>query len=339
MNDKERSLKRVKTEYILEFLREYTDGNHSVNSNAIIKYLKSKGINCARKSVYNDINSLIEFGYDIIRSDNSTEGYFLAEREFEISELRLIIDAVASAPLITEKKTVDLIEKLMKFLSSYQREMIKSQITLDKRVKLENEQIYYVIDSINRAISEKRQIEFDYYKYHIVDNKPKLEKKRRFTLSPYALIWANDKYYLVGNYEKYNNLSNYRIDRIKMANVTDIPARPYQDVCSYTDVFDAADYARKNILMWGGDEIEMELVCSNELLDTMIDKFGIDVTFVNKMKDRFYISTRVFFSEGLVDWLFTYCDKLKILSPKILKDRLLKKTRATLESLEDMKQY
>lgn len=335
MDDRERSLKRVKTEYILEFLREYTDGNHSVNSSAIIKYLESKGISCARKSVYNDINSLIEFGYDIMRSSISNEGYFLAEREFECSELRLIIDAVASAPLITEKKTAELIDKLMMFLSSYQREVIRSQIILDKRVKLENEQIYYVIDSINRAISEKKQIEFDYYKYHIVDNKPKLEKKRRFCLSPYALVWANDKYYLVGNYDKYNNLSNYRIDRIKMANVTEIPSRPFQEVCSYTDFFDAADYARKNIMMWGGDEIELELVCSNELLDTMIDKFGIDATFVNKMKDRFYIKTRVFFSEGLVDWLFTYCDRLKILSPQILKDRVLEKTRATLKSLEE----
>lgn len=335
MDDKERSLKRVKTEYILQFLREYTDGNHCVNSSAIIEHLKSKGINCARKSIYNDINSLIDFGYDIMRSSSSNEGYFLAEREFESSELRMIIDAVASAPLITEKKTAELIDKLLNFLSSYQRETISSQIILDKRVKLENEQIYYVIDSINRAISEKRQIEFDYYKYHIVDNKPKLEKKRKFCLSPYALVWASDKYYLVGNYEKYDNLSNYRIDRIKSANVTDIPSRPYQEVCSYTDFFDAADYARKNIMMWGGDEIEMELVCSNELLDTMIDKFGIDVTFVNKMKDRFYIKTKVFFSEGLVDWLFTYCDRLKILSPKMLKDRIFEKTRVTLQKLNE----
>lgn len=334
MNDKESILKRVKTEYILKYLSEYSDSEHCVNSNAIISYLAENGINCARKSIYDDISALNLFGYDISRGASSNDGYFLAERPFETSEIRLMIDAVTSAPFITEKKTNELIEKLLGFLSVYQQEVISSQLSKSKRVKFSNEQIYYVIDEINRAISEKKRIEFDYYKYIINDNKPILTKQRRFEISPYALVWANDKYYLVGNYDKYDNLSNYRIDRIKMIDITDKDARPYSELSKSDEEFDASDYVKKNIMMYNGEEVEIELVCSNEILDLMIDRFGSDTMIVNKMKNRFYIKTTVFFSDGLIDWLFQYCDRLKILSPKILEQKIIEKAEATINFLK-----
>lgn len=334
MDEKESMLKRVKTEYILKYLSEYSDSEHCVNSNAIISYLAENGISCARKSVYDDISALNLFGYDISRGASSNDGYFMAERTFETSEIRLMIDAVTSAPFITEKKTKELIEKLLGFLSVYQQEVIKSQLSSSKRIKFSNEQIYYVIDEINRAIAAKKRVEFDYYKYEIVDNKPVLTKQRRFEISPYALVWANDKYYLVGNYDKYDNLSNYRLDRIKMIDISDKAARPYSDVCGYDTEFDSSDYVKKNIMMYNGEEIEIELVCSNELLDLMIDKFGSDTMIVNKMKNRFYIKATVFFSEGLIDWLFQYCDRVKILSPKMLEEKIIEKAEATVNFLK-----
>lgn len=333
MDEKESLLKRVKAGYILQFLNEQSDSEHCVNSSAIISYLNEMGIKCGRKSVYDDITALNMFGYEILKGASSNEGYFLADRHFQTSEVRLMIDAVTSAPFITEKKTAELTEKLLKFLSVYQREVIVSQLSTDKRIKFSNEQIYYVIDEINQAIADKKRIEFDYYKYAVTDNTPVLTKQRRFEISPYALVWANDKYYLVGNYDKYDNLSNYRLDRIKMIEITDKNARPYDEVCGYGAKFDASDYARKNIMMYNGEEIELELICSNELLDLMIDKFGSNATIVNKMKNRFYIKTSVFFSEGLVEWLFQYCDRIRILSPKKLKDRIQKKAQATIEAL------
>lgn len=333
LDEKESMLKRVKAGYILKFLNEQSDGEHCVNSSAIISYLNEIGINCGRKSVYDDIAALNMFGYEILKGSSSNEGYFLADRQFQTSEIRLMIDAVTSAPFITEKKTAELTEKLLKFLSVYQREVIISQLSTDKRIKFSNEQIYYVIDEINRAIADKKRVEFDYYKYAVTENKPVLTKQRRFEISPYALVWANDKYYLVGNYDKYNNLSNYRLDRIKMIEITDKTARPYCEVCGYGTKFDASDYVRKNIMMYNGEEIEIELVCSNELLDLMTDKFGSDATIVNKMQNRFYIKTSVFFSEGLVEWLFQYCDRIKILSPKKLKDRIQEKAQVTIDAL------
>ncbi len=331
MDENESLLKRARIEYILKFLRESSDYNHCVNSNDIIDYLRQNGIICARKSVYDDIKALNKFGYDISRGQSSNEGYFLAERHFETSEIRLMIDAVASAPFITEKKTRELTDKLLSLLSKYQREGINPQFQNENRVKFSNEQVYYVIDDLNRAIIEGKRVEFDYYKYSIVDNKPVLTKKKHFVISPYAMVWANDKYYLVGNYDKYDNLTNYRIDRIKMISITDSPARPFSEVCEYRDFFDKSDYVRKNIMMYNGDEIELELVCDNGLLDLMVDRFGDDAMIVNKMNNRFYIRTTVFDSEGLVDWLLPYCDRIKILSPASLKSKIEERVRKALE--------
>ncbi len=332
-DNNESSLKRVKTEFILKLLSEYSDSEHCLNSNAILKYLNEQGIKCARKSVYDDIKALNAFGYDISHGQTYNDGYFLAERRFETSEIRLMVDAVSSAPFITEKKTAELTEKLLSFLSYYQRNNMRSQISQKNRIKLSNEQIYYVIDELNRAINEKKRVEFDYYKYQIENNKPKLKKQKHFTISPYAMVWANDKYYLVGNYDKYDNLSNYRIDRIKMMNITDIDARPFSQVCEYKESFDASDYAKKNIMMYNGEECELELICENDLLDVIIDRFGSDAVFVNKMKNRFYIKTSVFISQGLVDWLLPYCDRISIVSPARLKALIEEKARNTLSAI------
>ena len=335
MDDKEALLKRVKSEYILEYLRENTDSEHCANSNAIIKYLAEKGIKCGRKSVYDDITALNLYGYEIMRGKSSNDGYFLAERAFQTSEVRVMVDAVTSAPFITEKKTKELRDKLLKFMSRYQRDEISAQLSPQERVKSNNEQIYYVIDEINRAIAANLKVEFDYYKYGIAQGKPTLKKQRHFTISPYALVWANDKYYLVGNYDKYDNLSNYRLDKMKMISITEQPSRPYSDICGRDAAFDATDYVEKNIMMYNGEETEIELICNNGLLDVMVDRFGANTITVDEVDEKFSLKTTVFYSDGLIDWLFQYCDRIKIVSPQRLKDRILEKAQATMALLSE----
>ena len=326
-------LKRIRCEYIFEYLKENTDSEHCANSNAIIAYLAEKGIVCGRKTVYDDITALKLFGYEIVRAKSSNEGYFLAERTFQSSEVRVMVDAVTCAPFITEKKTKELRDKLLKFMSRYQREEISSQLSPHERVKSKNEQIYYVIDEINRAIAAEKKVEFDYYKYVITSGKPTLNKQRHFTISPYALVWANDKYYLVGNYDKYDNLSNYRLDKMKMINITDKNARPYSDIAGENSVFDTTEYVRKNIMMYNGEETEIELICDNSLLDVMIERFGVDAVAVDEGEEKFSLKTTVFFSDGLIDWLFQYCDRVKIVSPQRLKEKMIEKARLTTEQL------
>ncbi|WP_255883476.1 MULTISPECIES: YafY family protein [unclassified Ruminococcus] len=335
MDDKETLLKRLRCEYILEYLRENTDSEHCANSNTIIEYLAENGIRCGRKTVYDSITALKLFGYEILKGATSNDGYFLAERTFQSSEVRVMVDAVTSAPFITEKKTRELRDKLLKFMSRHQREQILAQLSPHERVKSQNEQIYYVIDEINRAIASGRQVEFDYYKYELENGKPNLKKQRHFAISPYALVWANDKYYLVGNYDKYDNLSNYRLDKMKMISITEQAARPYSDICGEDSVFDTTEYVKKNIMMYNGEETEMELICDYGLLDVMVDKFGVDAVTVDELGEKFSLRTTVFYSAGLIDWLFQYCDRIKILSPQRLKDRIREKAESTMKLIAE----
>ena len=311
--------------YVLEYLDKYSDSEHPVTEAKIMEYLSERSITCARKSVYDDIGALCEYGFDITRAYAAKEGFFLGERAFETAQVRLLLDAILSARFITEKKTKELSRRLMRFLSGYQAQDIDSQIFIDNRLKFQNEQIYYIIDTINRAIAQEKKVRFDYCRYHIEDNRAVLRTERTFEISPYALVWSNDFYYLVGNYEKYDNLSNYRLDRMRMAQLTDKKIRPHQQVSGYAGAFDTADYVRKNMMMYPGLQEEIELLCKNSLLDVVLDRFGTDAQVINKEKGRFLLRAGVYISDGLVDWLLPYSDRLYVMRPRSLREQVEEK--------------
>ena len=152
-----------------------------------------------------------------------------------------------------------------------------------------------------------------------------LRTERTFEISPYALVWSNDFYYLVGNYEKYDNLSNYRLDRMRMAQLTDKKIRPHQQVSGYAGAFDTADYVRKNMMMYPGLQEEIELLCKNSLLDVVLDRFGTDAQVINKEKGRFLLRAGVYISDGLVDWLLPYSDRLYVMRPRSLREQVEEK--------------
>ena len=175
---------------------------------------------------------------------------------------------------------------------------------------------------------QNKKIAFTYCHYKIEDNQAVLKKDRDFVISPYALVWANDRYYLVGNYEKYDNLSNYRLDRMKMAHITQESARPHSQVSGYTGVFDTADYVRKNIMMYPGAQCELELLCKNSVLEIMLDRFGSGCEVMNKGKERFLLRTSVYISDGLADWLLPLCDRIHVCAPHKLQAMLEQKLAA-----------
>lgn len=327
--------RRLKLLYVLECLQKQSDPEHPLTAASIIEYLGAHSLSGARKSIYEDIAALDVYGYDITKACSTKEGCFLNGRTFEVAEVRLLLDAILSAPFITEKKTRELTGKLLDFLSVYQAQAIQNQIYKGSRPKFRNEQIYYIIDTINQAIAQEKKIRFDYCRYHIEDNKAVLKYDRTFEVSPYALIWANDLYYLAGNYEKYENLSNYRLDRMKMAAITDKKIRPHQEVSGYTGCFDTADYVRKNIMMYPGRQQEIELLCKNSLLDLVLDRFGSNAQVINKGKDRFMLRASVYVSAGLVDWLLPLSDRLYVSSPISLREALLEKLAAVSASPQE----
>lgn len=327
--------RRLRLLYVLECLQKQSDPEHPVTASKIMEYLDAHAITGARKSIYEDIAALDAYGCEITKACSTKDGCFLDGRVFEVAEVRLLLDAILSAPFITEKKTKELTGKLLGFLSVFQAQAIQNQIFTGSRHKFKNEQIYYIIDTINQAIAQEKKIRFDYCRYQIEDNKAVLKYDRTFEISPYALIWANDLYYLVGNYEKYDNLSNYRLDRMKMAAITGNKIRPHQEVSGYTGCFDTADYVRKNIMMYPGRQEEIELLCKNSLLDLVLDRFGSDAQVINKEKERFMLKASVYVSAGLIDWLLPLSDRLYVSAPVSLREALEKKLAAVSASPKD----
>jgi len=314
---------KIKLLILLELLNRYSDEEHPLSSGELCALLEERGVTCERKSIYRDIAVLTEYGVDIIQTRLPKPGFFVAKRDFELPEVRLLLDAVLTAPFITNKKTAELTGKLRELLSCYQAESVFKQIYVDQRVKFENEEIYYNIDAINRAISSGKQISFLYYHRIIVDQKAVLDKGREFQISPYALLWANDKYYLAGNYNKYDTVSNFRLDRMKHASVTAVDSRSFREVSPYREYFDTADYLRKTFNMYNGEQELVELRCANDILEAVVDKFGSEIEFCCHDENAFTVRAHVCVSNGLIEWLLQYGSRITVQSPIRLRQEII----------------
>ena len=310
---------------VLNILRKYTDEEHTITSTEILKHLNKKGFNAERKAVYNDISVLEDMGYNIeLTGINGKKGYFLGTRELEFTEIYLLADAVLSADFVSGRKTKKIIEKLEYFLSDYQVSKLKERIFLDKRIKSDNEELYYTIDKLRKAVDLNKKVSLTYVR-HIFLNGEISENKREFVLSPYALAWADDHYYLIGNNEKYDNLMHLRIDRIKGVNILKSKIRPYSEVSAYKNYFDVADYLSKAFNMFGGKKEMVTFICKNEILEQIIDRFGKELIFIPYDDNHFSVTVETFVSEGLISFILQFGNNLIVKYPKSLKNAVIKK--------------
>lgn len=314
--------------YVYDFLFKQSDERHPLSTTDLIELLERVGIHCNKKSIYSDIETLKSFGYDIMITDSPKRGYFLVSRTFELPEVRLLIDAVQSASFITPKKTQQLLNKLETLTSGYEAKELVNQIYIDSRIKCKNERIYYSIDCLHNAIVQKRKVTFVYVHKAINLETNSTVKERRFTVSPYALVWNNDHYYLVCNYDKYNNTMNLRIDKMKNVEILTNAARPFSDITDYKDQFNTADYVKKQFNMFTGTTEKIELVCDLSLLDTITDQFGDDAVIRIYDSNNLLVEIEADVSDGLVSWIMQYGDKIRIQAPESLltlfKNKLLR---------------
>lgn len=316
--------------YIIDIFASKSDEDHLLSANDVIRYLRDDyGIECERKTVYDCIECLNEYGFEIIKSQ-SPRGYFMVPYHFETAELRLLIDAVQSANFISAKKSKALVKKFSAFASEYQYKRLENQVYIDNRSKGSNERIFYNIDILNSAIIQKRQVNVVYRRRKVVDGKRAQYEEKNMTINPYALIWANDHYYLVGNYSKYDNLIHLRVDRLKSVEVTDKTARHFSAVSPYTTSFDTADYSYKHLSMFAGDIKPVELICNNSIIEDFIDRFGERCYMVPFDNDHFLAKVDVAVTEGLVSWIMQFGDKIKVKGPKDLKNMIIDKTKSIL---------
>ena len=324
------SKQKLRLLYIIDILSKYSDEDNPISATQIMEHLlKEYGIECERKTVYDCIECLNEYGYEIIKSQ-SPRGYFMTPYYFEPAELRLLIDAVQSADFISAKKTKLLIKKFSSFASVNQYSKIEKQVYIDNRNKCANENLFIIIDIISTAISTKKQIEVIYRRRKIVDGKTARYEEKTMVINPYALIWSDDHYYLVGNYNKYDNLIHLRIDRLKSVKVLDSYSRHFSEVSPYQKIFDIADYSNKHLSMFSGDIKPIEMICNNSMIEDFIDQFGEKVSMKPYDNENFIAKVDVAVTDGLVAWIMQYGNKIKVKSPKELKNMIIDKTNSIL---------
>ncbi len=316
---------KLKLLYLSKILYEHSDEENPLSINEIISKLNKYGINAERKSVYSDLNLLEDFGIDICRVQGKNYGYFIGSREFEVPELRLLIDAIQSAKFITPKKSKELIKKIEGLTSKNNSKKLETQIFMNDRIKYDNEEIFYSVDRIHNAIEENKMVSFKYYKYDLNKNREFRNGGMEYLVNPYALTWFDDNYYLVGNYHKYDNISHYRIDRICSVNVLDKLRRSFTELVDYKNYFNTADYSKKIYNMFSGELQKIEVKFENYLIDAVIDRFGIDVSLLKEDEESFIVHTEAVISDGLVSWLLIFGDSVEVIAPKSLRDMIRNK--------------
>jgi len=297
---------------LMKILTSNTDEKHPMTVKQIIDELKRYGINAERKSIYTDIDILCEFGIDIVCDKTRVNNYYVASRDFELPELKLLVDAVQCSKFITSKKSKDLIKKIEKLASIHEAKELHRDVIIEDRVKMINENIYYNVDTIYKAIRENKQICFKYFEF-TVDKKMKLRRDgQKYFASPYALLWSEGNYYLVAYYERYQGISNFRVDRMLNIELLDEERyfpEEYKDFC-------VAKYSKKIFSMFSGRTETVRLEFHNSLINAVIDRFGIDVNICKNSEETFQIVIDVVPSETFLGWLFMFGDKVRIISPE-----------------------
>lgn len=320
---------KLKPIYVLEILRKYSDEENPLTANEICDYLEQEGISAERKSVYADIEALIDYGYDIVRS-YAPKGFFLGCREFEEPEIYLLCDAVRTAKFITPKKTRELVSKMYSMLSKKQVKKRENNIYFKAQMKCSNEEIYYSIDKISKAISKGLQIRLNYISTELNDRSFS-QTVKQMQISPYALTWQDDHYYMVGNYHKYDNLLHLRLDRIESVEVLDIKSRHFSEVSEYKDFFDVADYTNKLFGMHSGKLETVELCCKKDIAKQLADRFSQDIFITNVTEEEFCFSYKAAISEALVTFIINYGDEVKVLKPEALKQMVVSRAEKVLK--------
>ncbi len=303
---------KLKSMYILEFLMENTDNSHYVTMGEILDYLHSHHIEAERKSIYGDIQALKGKGYDIEGvSDKGRYKYHLINRPFELAELKLLVDTVQSSRFITESKSTELIKKIETLCSTFEAKELNRQVYVSGRIKTMNESIYYNVDNLHIAINQNLQISFQYCKW-MVNKKTCLKREGSiYQVSPWALIWNNENYYLVAYDKSEDKIKHFRVDKILRICVLE-EEREGKD---FFDESKVVEYGQKMFSMYGGTEECVKLKCHKELVGIIFDRFGKEISIVPVDEDYFTVKVDVVVSRQFLAWVMGLGEGVRIVEP------------------------
>ena len=319
--------KKAKLIYLMRILLTETDEAHPIKMEDILSKLEDEGIYVERKTIYDDIKTLQDFGIDIVLDKKKSFGYYVANRDFELPELKLLADAVQSSKFITKNKTQQLIGKLEGLVSKHDAGKLRRQFHIQNRIKNMNESIYYNVDSLHEAISEGKKVSFKYFYYNIYKKHVFPRDDGEYIVSPAALSWSEENYYLIGILDGKEGLRHFRVDRMKSVKILDELRDP-----GVKD-FKLTEYTKKIFGMFGGEELNVKLRMHNRLAHTVIDRFGKDIILVPDGENHFIMNVNVFNSTVFRAWLFQLEDKCEVISPQSFKDDLKKQAKDFLKRL------
>ena len=293
---------------LYEILSRQSDEDHPLTVPELIAALDEEGISAERKSIYSDLEALADRGVDVQSRKGRSGGWFIGQRQFELAELKLLVDAVQSSCFITRRKSDALIRKLETLTSIYQARQLQRQVYVDRRVKTMNESIYYNVDALHTAIAQGKEITFRYFDYDM--NKQRVPRRdgALYRVSPYSLVWNNENYYLVAYDPATEEMRHYRVDKMSDIAVTDQRREGPAE-------FDVADYARRHFGMYAGTEATVTLRFDKSMVGVVLDRFGQDVMLIPDGEDHFTVSLPLVISPQFFGWLFGLGDKVRLVAP------------------------
>ncbi len=310
---------KLKILYLMKMFTEQTDEDHSIRISDMISELEKYGISAERKSIYADIETLKIFGMDIsMRKSKNTE-YYLASREFELAELKLLVDAIQCSKFVTHKKSFELIKKIEQLTSKKQALTLQRQVYVANRAKSVNKNIYYNVDKLHQAIAENRKVSFRYFDYSLSKEKIYRKNGERYYISPYSLSWDDENYYVIAYYEKHDNFVHYRVDRMSDIEVQEETRNPLKEDTK----FNIAEYAKQTFNMFNGVDEVVRLEFDNELVNQVLDRFGSDIHIEKMSEETFSIRTTVKVSSTFYSWVAQYGKKVRIIYPEKVKEDFL----------------
>ena len=310
---------KLKIIYLMKILLEKTDEEHSITMPEIIAALESYGISAERKSIYSDIENLRVFGMDIIGEQRDRTFYYhVGNRQFELAELKLLVDSVQSAKFITVKKSNELIKKIEGLASKYEASQLQRQVYVSGRIKTMNESIYYNVDKIHTAIGANSKITFQYFQWDVNKKMVLRRNGALYEVSPWALSWDDENYYLIAFDSKEDKIKHFRVDKmlhIELKNEKREGKGRFQK-------FDMAAYAKKTFGMFGGEEQTVKLLCDNTFAGVMIDRFGKDIFMVSVDDSHFTVSVNVAVSRQFLAWVFALGEGVKLVEPQSVVEQM-----------------
>lgn len=315
---------KLKILYIWDYLQKNSHQDKPVRANELISMLNQHGICCNRKTIYSDISALQDFGIDIVHLPGRTGGYYIGTRNFELPELKLLIDAVQSSRYLTEKKSRELIEKLCTLCNEQDARLVRRDVYVSGRVKSMNETIYYNVDAIQEAISQNRQITFRYFDWGL--NGARVYRQKSYTASPYGLCQDNENCYLLALSPRHG-ITSYRVDRISDIQLEEDSRLP----CPELTGKNLTEYASRMFQMYSGDQVSVKLRFHRDLSNVVIDRFGKDTMLIPDGDEHFVFTVQVAVSPLFLSWVMGFGEKAKILYPQSVAEECKKMARRILE--------